>query len=250
MTALITGASSGIGRDMAVYLSELGYNLILTGRNKQHLLELQSSLKTKSIVVVSDLSKPDAPYKLYDFCKKYRVDMLINNAGFGLFGKFEDVPLDDELTLLDVNIKAVHILTKLFLKDFKIRNSGCILNVSSIAGFMSGPLLSSYYASKNYVLRLSLAVHEELRREKSKVKISVLCPGPVDTEFNERAGVKFSIKPMSSKKVAKYAIDKALKGQLIIIPGIAPKLCVLAGKFLPAPLFTSFTYNVQKAKMK
>lgn len=256
MWALITGASSGIGRDMARYLCDLGYNLVITSspRSIRELKGLKKELsKYVEVVAVSlDLSKDNAPYKLYKFCKfkKIDIDILINNAGFGVFGSFDETSLKDELNLINVNVKALHILTKLFLKDLKAKNYGYILNVSSSAGFMTGPLLSSYYASKNYVLRLSLAIREELRQEGSKVHISVLCPGPVDTNFNNRAGVSFSIKPLTSEYVSKCAIDGMFNDQGIIIPSISMKLGVFATRFIPYELMSKITYNIQKRKFQ
>jgi short-subunit dehydrogenase len=144
----------------------------------------------------------------------------------------------------------MHILTKLFLRDFKRRNHGRILNVSSSAGFMTGPLMSSYYASKNYVFRLTMAIYEELRRSKSNVKISVFCPGPVDTNFNNRAGVSFSVKSVSSEYAAKYAIDKCLSGKTIIIPSLEMKLGVIGSKFVPQKILSAITYNIQHNKKR
>ena len=149
MRAVITGATSGIGKEMAVYLSQLGYDLILTGRNETMLRKLQQTLPTRVETITLDLSEPRAPFQLYAFCKHKQVDLLVNNAGYGLFGPFDQIDLEDELNMLNVNIRALHILTKLFLRDFKQRNRGRILNVASSAGFLTGPLLSSYYASKN-----------------------------------------------------------------------------------------------------
>ena len=137
------------------------------------------------------------------------------------------------------------MLTKLFVKDMKERGSGNILNVGSIAGFLPGPLLSSYYASKNYVVRLSEAVHEELRREGSRVKVSVLCPGPVKTEFNQVAGVNFIVEGLKSSYVARYAIDKALKGKMVIIPGKSIKLLKLGARLLGEKRFTRISYTLQ-----
>ena len=155
MWALVTGASSGIGKDVAIYLSELGYNLILTStkNSAKSLSLLKKSLSNKVQVqaITLDLSKEDSPFKLYNFCKSKNVEILVNNAGFGVFGKFDNSSLDRELEMINVNIRALHILTKLFLKDFKFKDNGYILNVSSSAGFMTGTLLASYYASKNYV---------------------------------------------------------------------------------------------------
>lgn len=250
MKALITGASSGIGRDMARYLSSLGWELILTARNAESMKKLSKELKTKVQIIPLDLSDEKSVFELYDRCRGQSVDLLVNNAGYGIFGEFDKTDLTDELDLINVNIKAVHILTKLFLRDFKKRNSGRILNVASGAGFMTGPLLSSYYASKNYVVRLSLAVYEELRRSGSRVKISVFCPGPVDTNFNNRAGVQFSIKPISSMFAAKYAVDKCLEGKTIIIPSVDMKLGLLAARFAPHKILSAFAYTIQKKKRK
>lgn len=250
MRAVITGATSGIGKEMAVYLSQLGYDLILTGRNQKHLEQMQKALPTGVEIIALDLSEDRAPFQLYNFCKDKQVDLLVNNAGYGLFGTFDQIDLEDELHMLNVNIRALHILTKLFLRDFKNRNRGRILNVASSAGFLSGPLLSSYYASKNYVVRLTLAIYEELRRAHSKVTVSLLCPGPVDTNFNNRAGVQFSMPPASPKKVARYGIDGALRGKLILIPGMGVRLGVFASRFVPHKMMSAITYEIQKKKLK
>ena len=248
MKALVTGASSGIGWETAVYLSELGYELIITGRNKHKLMELKRTLKTKSYVVVLDLAQDDAPQKLYDFCKDKDIDIVVNNAGFGLFGEFDEIPADKDTELIKVNVIALNTLTKLFLRDFKKKNSGRILNVASSAGFMPGPLMASYYASKSYVVRLSEAISEELRRSGSNVKISVLCPGPVDTEFNNRAGVNFSFRPADCRKVARYAVDRMFANELIIVPTLKMKSAVAFSKFVPAEMLSSITYKIQKKK--
>lgn len=250
MKALITGASSGIGRDMARYLSSLGWELILTARNEENLQKLQNELKTNVQIIPLDLADEKSVFELYNHCKGQSTDLLVNNAGYGIFGEFDKTDLQDELDLINVNIKAVHILTKLFLRDFKSRNSGHILNVASSAGFITGPLLSSYYASKNYVVRLSLAVYEELRRSRSKVKISIFCPGPVETNFNNRAGVKFSVKPISSEFAAKYAIDKCLAGKTIIIPSLDMKLGIFGTRFIPHKVLSAIAYNIQQKKLK
>jgi short-subunit dehydrogenase len=246
MTALITGASSGMGRDMARYLAELGYDLILTARREDRLLELKDELNNVNVEVIPlDLSKAENCFKLYDMTKDKNVEFLINNAGFGAYGKFVDVPLEKELELIDTNIKALHILTKLYIKDMIKKNKGYILNVGSAAGFLSGPTFSSYYASKNYVVRLTEAVHEEMRRDKINVKVSALCPGPVNTEFNKVANVNFAVGGLSSEYVAKYAIDKTLKGKMIITPGKLMKLAKFGEHFLSEKMLTRMSYNMQ-----
>lgn len=246
MTALVTGASSGMGRDMARYLAELGYDLILTARREDRLLELKDELNNVNVEVIPlDLSKAENCFKLYDMTKDKNVEFLINNAGFGAYGKFVDVPLEKELELIDTNIKALHILTKLYIKDMIKKNKGYILNVGSAAGFLSGPTFSSYYASKNYVVRLTEAIHEEMRRDKINVKISALCPGPVNTEFNKVANVNFAVGGLSSEYAAKYAIDKTLKGKMIITPGKLMKLAKFGEHFLSEKMLTRMSYNMQ-----
>ena len=246
MKALITGASSGIGKEMAIYLSELGYDLIVVARNLDKLNELKNNLKTNVEVYECDLSIIDNCYLLYDkFCND-KIDIVVNNAGFGVFGNFMDDTLDKELDMINLNVKSLHILTKLFVNNEYTKR---ILNVSSSAGLMcGGPLMSGYYATKSYVCSYSFALYEELRRKKSNKKISVLCPGPVDTEFNKRANVKFNLKSLSARYVARYAIDKMFKNKLLIIPGLNIKLVYLFGRFAPTKLKLKMAYNIQYRK--
>ncbi len=248
MKALVTGASSGIGRDMAEYLSNQGYELILTARRQDRLEEVQQKLKTNSRIICTDLSDPQACIDLYEQVKDEKIDVLINNAGFGLFGAFDTTDLQDELRMMDTNIKAVHILTKLFLKDMKARDCGYILNVASSAAFQPGPLLSSYYASKAYVLRLTQAIYEELRRAGSHVSVSALCPGPVRTEFDSVAGVRFSLNGLESRDVAAYALKKMFARKLVIVPGIVMKLLHFSIRFAPDKLILRTAYHFQKKK--
>lgn len=248
MKALITGASSGIGFRFSQYLSEMGYDLILVARREDRLKELQKKIKTKAKIVCMDLSNADNCTKLYNMVKKENIDILINNAGFGDFGNFDETNLDKELQMIDVNIKALHILTKLFLKDMIKNNKGYILNVGSAASFAPGPLMATYYSTKSYVLRLTQSINSELKHRKSNVKISVLCPGPVDTEFNDVANVNFSFKPLTSDYVAKYAIDKMFKGKVIIVPGFLMKLNRFLSKIVPDVLSSKIVYNNQQRK--
>ena len=172
MIALITGASSGIGRDMARTLNNLNYDIIIVARDKEKLEELKKELNEKNNnkveIYIADLSKEEECINLYNEIKeKYKyIDLLINNAGFGLCGKMINTNMNTEMQMIDTNIKAVHIITKLFLKDMVERDSGKILNVASIAAFMAGPLMATYYATKNYVLRFSQAIKEELKKDK------------------------------------------------------------------------------------
>ena len=248
MKALITGASSGIGKDMACVLAEQGWDLILVARRTNLLEELAQSLPTDCRVISADLSDPAVCRQLYDQTKEEGVDLLINNAGFGLFGEFVETELEREEGMIDLNIKAVHILTKLFLKDFVAKDHGYILNVASIAGFGPGPLMATYYATKGYVLRLGIALREELRRRGSRVVVSTLCPGPVDTEFNNVADVKFALAGLNSRRVAEYAIKKTLQGKAVILPGVIIKLARLAMGLLPMGLLSRIMYNMQSKK--
>ncbi len=249
MKALITGASSGIGREFALYLAELGYDLIICARSTDKLNALKEEIKNVSVRVITiDLSHEIDAIDLYEHLKDEDIDVLINNAGFGAYGRFIDVPLERELELIHTNICSLHILTKLFLKDMRQKNSGLILNVGSMAGFSAGPKLSSYYASKNYVVRLSQAINEELRREKSNVKVCVLCPGPVDTNFNDVANVKFSAKGLKPRYVARYAFDKARQGKVVIIPGFVMKAVKFFERFIGENTLTKLSYNVQSKK--
>ena len=249
MKALITGASSGIGREFALYLAELGYDLIICSRSTDKLNALKDEIKNVSVRVITiDLSRESDAFDLYEHLKEEDIDVLINNAGFGAFGKFLNVPLEREVELIHTNVSSVHILTKCFLKDMQSKNSGLILNVGSMAGFSAGPKLSSYYASKNYVVRLTQAINEELRRDGSKVKISVLCPGPVETNFNNVANVRFTTKGLNARDVARYAFDKARQGKIIIIPGFLMKTVKFFDHFVPENLLTRISYNVQSKK--
>lgn len=246
MKALITGASSGIGLEMAKYLSELGYDLVLVARSKDKLLELKKELKTQVLIIPYDLSDINNCYKLYDQVKDKNIDILINDAGFGLFEKYSYDNLDDEINMIDLNVKCLHILTKLFVNN---GNTKYILNVASSAGLMrGGPLMSTYYATKSYVCSYTLAIYEELRRNKSNKIISVLCPGPVDTNFNNRANVNFNLKSLNARYVARYAINKMFKKKLIIIPGFSVRMGVVFSRLLPTKLLLKLTYNIQEKK--
>lgn len=246
MKALITGASSGIGRDIAAELSKRGFDLVLVARRTNRLEELKNTLDTEVTVISADLSNAENCIKLYEQCGD--IDILVNNAGFGVFGEFDETDLGRELEMIDVNIKAVHILTKLFLRDFKVKNSGRILNVASSAAFFPGPVFSSYYASKAYVYRLSEAIYRELRHDKSKVSISVLCPGPVSTEFGDVADVHFSAPGLTSKYVAEYAVKKMLAGKHVIVPGFLMKFTRVLSKLLPDRFSSVFVWYIQKKK--
>lgn len=249
MIALITGASSGIGKCFAEKLSSKGYDLVLVSRDKEKLQVLKSELNTNIEIVAMDLSIEKNLYKLHDMYQG-KIDLLINNAGFGACGEVIKLDLSTELNMMDVNIKAYHILTKLFLQDFVKLNKGQILNVASLASFMPGPLMATYYATKSYVYNFTMAIYEELRRKKSNVKISVLCPGPTNTNFNKRANVKFAVKELEPEFVVDKTIKALEKNKLIIIPGIKMKLSVFLSRFIGRKLLLKITYSIQERKLK
>ena len=248
MKALITGASSGIGRDMARALSKKNYELILVARDKEKLEELQKELKTKTKIIAMDLTKTENCKKLYE--QEKNIDLLINNAGFGDCGYFDKTELEKDLAMIDTNIKAYHILMKLYLKDMVEKNSGKILNVASIAGFMPGPLMATYYATKAYVVRISESIRQELKKKKSKVQISILCPGPVATNFNKVANVNFHLREANSMDVAKYTIKKLEQGKFYIIPGIDVKIAKYCGHIVPDTVLAKICFKAQQRKIK
>lgn len=251
MRALITGASSGIGRDMARELAGRGYDLILVARRRDRLEEIAAELTTDCVVLTADLGEVAECKRVYEEAMQYGdLELVINNAGFGLCGRFAELDLDRELDMVKINVVAVHVLTKLFVRAFRKRGSGRILNVASSAGFMPGPMMATYYATKNYVLRLTQAIAEELRRDGSPVRVCALAPGPVDTEFNAVAGVRFAMPGLSSEACARCAIDGVLKGKTVIIPGWQMKLSVAASKLTPEWLLPRITYNIQKKKIE
>lgn len=224
MIALVTGASSGIGRDIARELAKRKYNIIAVARNEDALKELKNELEKEYEVNVDvramDLIDRDGCRKLHDDVKSQYgiIDVLVNDAGFGTCGKFTETDLDKELGMIDTNVVALHILTKLFLIDMVEADKGHILNVASIAGFMPGPLMATYYSTKSYVVRLTQSIRQELFMQGSHVKISALCPGPVKTNFNKVADVKFNLMEADSKFVAKYAVKLMFLNRTLIFP--------------------------------
>ena len=249
--ALITGASSGIGRDMARELAKKGYDLVLVARKKENLDKIKVELETQYIDIAVqtfdlDLSKEENCYQLYKKVKD--VDVLINNAGFGMFGRFENTDLEKEVQMINTNVVAYHILMKLYLQDMIQKDAGHILNVASIAGFMPGPLMATYYATKNYVVSLTRGVSKELKKRRSNVKLSLLCPGPVDTNFDNVANVKFKLPGLSSQYVAKYAIENMLKGKFIIVPGLMIKVARVFSDIIPTVVLEEVSYHMQERK--
>ena len=257
MYALVTGASAGIGLEITKYLAVKGYDLILTARRKEVLEKVKKHIlkrypDRKIIVIPADLSDRKECLRLYEeACRKAgagKIDFVANNAGMGVYGRFLETDLDKELTLIDLNVTSVHILSKLFLQLMTENGHGTLMNVGSCAGFTAGPTFSSYYASKNYVVRLTEAIHEELRRAGSPIKVSCLCPGPVATAFNDNSGVKVSGKQISARQAAREGVDGALKGRMLVIPGRKMKAVVIGSHLLGETLSTRINYLVQKKK--
>lgn len=250
MKVLITGASSGIGKDMAKVLAEEVDELVLVARDltKLEMIKKELDNKVKVEIVSMDLSIEENCKELHRTIQN--VDILINNAGFGDCGEFTKTSLEKDINMIKTNIIAYHILTKLYLTDMKNKNQGKILNVASIAGFMPGPLMATYYATKNYVVKLSEAIREELKKQKSNVQISILCPGPVETNFNKVANVKFNLREANSMQVAKYAIKKLKSGKFYIVPGIDVKFAKIGAKIFPTNLVAKVAYFAQERKIK
>ena len=250
-TALVTGASSGIGAELAKRLDSLGFRVILTARRTDRLEALAAELKNPAAVIAADLSKREECLRLYEETKVMNVSVLVNNAGFGIIGDFDSTDLDRELSLIDVNCTAVHILTKLFLRDFIARDRGYILNVGSSAGLMpGGPLMAAYYASKAYVVSLTRGIAAELRTRGSRVSISVLCPGPVETEFNDVADCHFAVKGISADYCAEYALKGLFGRKTVIVPDAGMKIAALGAKLAPAKAVTAIAGKMQSKKLE
>lgn len=244
--ALITGAGNGMGKDMAIILAEKGYDVVLVSRDEEKLKQTAKCIPTNAEIIPLDLSSRKNCMELYSRVRD--IDVLINNAGYGLYGEFGTVSLKDEMNMLDLNVSAVHILTKLYLRDFIKRNKGYILNVASLAAFGSGPLMSTYYATKAYVYSLTMAIHEELRVKKSRVGVSVFCPGPVDTGFNGRAGVKFTLRPLDSRYASYRAIKGMFRKKSVIFPSFENRFTAVLCRLAPMKLVPMVCYRIQKKK--
>jgi hypothetical protein len=247
--ALITGASSGIGKAIAAELAKKKINLILVSRRKPELETLKAQLESQfgiSISVFSvDLSREDECRKLHQDCQVFAPEIIVNNAGFGCIGMFADNNLDDELRMIRLNVEGLHILTKLFSRSMK---SGIILNVASMAAFLPTPFMASYAATKAYVHHLSRAVDYELRVSKKPVRVLTLCPGPVDTNFSYAAGGQPGIKGISAEQCAKIAVRGILRKHTVILPGFGLRLMRFFLRFLPLGLVLPVAYRIQKKK--
>ena len=256
-TALITGASSGIGLQFAKLHAHYGGDLILVARRYERLLalkeELENTFNIRVAIFAIDLSKPGAAEKLYLNVteQKLQVDYLINNAGFGDFGYFHKTDWEKDEQMINLNIMALTQLTKLFVSDMIKRGSGKILNVASTAAFMPGPLMAIYFASKSYVLAFSEAVANELKG--TGVSLTALCPGPTESEFQDAANMEESMlfkrsKVATSEDVAKYGYNQMIKGKVVAIEGAINKFSIFASRFVPKNVLTSIVRRIQESK--
>ncbi len=238
--ALITGASGGIGYEIAKELARRGFNTVLVSRNREKLIKVKAELEREfgvsAVVVVKDLSEENSAVELFEEVKKRGIDVeiLVNNAGFGVYGKFSETNLEKEIAMIKLNVLSLTVLTKLFLKDMIEKGRGKILNVASIAGFQPVPLLAVYSATKSYVVSFTNAVAEEVRG--SGVSITCLAPGPTDTSFFVRAGAdesKLTQKMMSPDKVARIGVKAMMKGKRIAVPGFLNRVIVFLSRVGP-----------------
>lgn len=236
-TALITGATSGLGYEFVKLFANDGYNLVLVARNGQKLDEIRESFKNIEVTAIpKDLSVPGAAKEVFqDVDKKgIEIDILVNNAGFGLLGKFDELDIYKQLEMIQLNITALTELTYYILPKMKQRNSGRIMNVASTAAFQPGPLMAVYYATKAFVLSLSEALVEEL--EGSNVTVTTLCPGATKTNFGAVASLertKLFSRAMASDMVAKTGYEALMSGKRVIITGGLNKAGALGAKFMP-----------------
>lgn len=252
-TALITGASSGIGLELA-RLMAADFDLILVARNQLRLdqiaTELQEQHGNRVHVIPTDLSRPEAPEQIFTEIKRrgLRVDVLVNNAGFGSYGLFAETDLRNELEMIQVNIVALTQLTKLALPAMLERKRGRIMNVASTAGFQAGPLMAVYYATKAYVISFSEAIANEL--EGSGVTVTCLCPGPTGTEFAKRADMEqsrlFKLGKMTSVDVARAGYAAMMRGKTLVIPGARNWLLAESVRFSPRKLVTAIARSLQE----
>ncbi len=249
-TALITGATSGIGLEFARKLADRGYRLIVTGRRVERLEQLKEELDVPVEIISGDLSKKKECFVLLETLKNENIDLFINNAGFGLAGSFIETDINKEISMIKVNDIAMHILFKGILQKMVAQDSGQILNVASSAGLLpGGPYMATYYASKAYVTSLTRAVAQELKEKNINVSVSALCPGPVDTEFNERADVIFALKGISAKQCVSEALNGLDKRKTIIVPSFKMKLAMFFMHFVPTPTLVKMTARQQKKKL-
>jgi hypothetical protein len=249
--ALITGASSGIGLEFARRLSLEGYPLILIARRRDRLEALRAELGTECLLLPADLARREDLIRLCEDLVGRRIDIFINNAGFGVSGPFLGTDLMREVNMVDVNVVAQHVLFKYVLHRMEAEGGGSILNVASSAGLLpAGPYMSGYYATKAYMASLTRGVAEELRQSGSPVYVGCLCPGPVNTEFNAVADVVFALPGISVEECVECALQMMKKKKTVIIPEKELRAAVFGQRFLPTSLTVRITAAQQKKKMQ
>lgn len=247
---VITGASAGLGEEFARQLARKGYPLVLIARREDRLRALSKTLGVACEIIAADLSGLTACQRVLDGLRDKPVAVFINNAGFGDCGSFAETELSKELNMIDLNIKAMHYLMKGMLRKMQAQGRGAILNVASSAGLLpAGPYMSTYYATKAYVTSLTRGVAEELRQAKSPIYVGCLCPGPVDTEFNQVANVQFALSGISAQRCVREALDKMERGKGTIIPTGVIKGVTLAGRLLPGSVMVKMISAQQKRKL-
>jgi len=255
-TALVTGGSGGIGFEIAKVLARKGFDLVLVARKRDTLEaaagQLEGKYGARVHVFAADLRRPDAPQAIFDFLhnENIPIEVLVNNAGFGLGGEFADTELRRELDMIQVNIAALTHLTKLFLPSMLKRKSGRVLNVASTAAFQPGPLMAVYYATKAYVLSFSEALAEELRH--GGVTVTALCPGPTRTHFaasaqvtKSRLSTAFGI--ADADDVAEFGVAAMMHGRRVAIPGIKNKIMAQANRFAPRGVTTRVSRMIRES---
>ncbi len=255
-TALVTGASSGIGYELAAILAEAGCHLVLVARDRDKLTELARTLQMQhgitATVIAKDLGVPSAPQDIAEelLGASITVDLLVNNAGFGSHGPFAEADLANQLNMVQVNVTALTHLTRLLLPGMIERRRGYILNVASTAAFQPGPLMAVYYATKAYVLSFSEALANEIQG--SGVTVTALCPGPTTTEFQQRAGVGHTRlmrgRIADARSVALAGYREMLQGRTIVIPGFRNRLLAFVVRLLPRHIVTSIVRNIQEGR--
>lgn len=251
--AVVTGASSGIGAALARCLAKEGYPLVLVARRRERLMQLSRELEkmgSRVVIITADLSGKEECYRLMKELSDKPVGMFINNAGFGECGSFLETDLEKELTMIDVNVRAMHLLTKLILRRMEKQEGGYILNVVSSAGLIpAGPYMAAYYATKSYMASLTRAIAQELKERGSNVYIGALCPGPVDTEFNDVANVEFALPGISPEYCAEYAVRQMKRRKVLIVPTFTMKAATTFGRLIPQSLYINLTGRQQKKKI-
>ena len=252
-TVLITGATSGIGMEFARAYAKKGYSLVLTGRRTERLEKLSDELKAaygvECRLITADLSDEKQCRGLVGQLEGQQIDIFINNAGFGTAGSFLDTNLDKEISMIKVNDIAMHILFKLMLLKMQEQGSGEILNVASCAGHLpAGPYMARYYATKTYMASLTKAVAKELKLQGSGVYAACLCPGPVDTEFNENADVTFALKGITPETCVRECLAGMARRKTVIVPTLTMKMAVFWGRFVPEGLLLNMVGRQQRKK--